>query len=167
MPTKALSELKAQIGETNRTVERLVVEAGKVDEFARATKNDDPVHRSSEAAQEQGLAAIPAPLTFTRTSYFPRYRPPDIDESFGFDLGFRSEQILHGEQAYEFERPVTVGDVLTGETTLEDVYQRDGTDRTLTFAVFRTEFRDESGSLVVTAWNTRIEAADPRGESDD
>lgn len=160
MPTKPLSELQAQIGNSVVTVEDFRVESGKVEEFARAVKDDNPIYRDLGTAMEQGYASIPAPLTFTRTSYFPRYRPPSIDENLGFDLGFQSERVLHGEQSYEFERPVLVGDVLSGRTTLIDIYQRKGRrSGTMTFAEYETEYQDENGDLVLTSNQTRIETS--------
>jgi len=172
VPTKSIADLKAQVGESRETVEDLAVEAGKVEEFARAVGDDNPAHRNAEAAGDQGFEAIPAPLTFLRTSYFPRHRPPGIDERFGFDLGFRSEYVVHGEHAYEFERPVRVGDVLSGTTTLTDVYQREGgRGGTMTFAVFETAYRDQDGDLVCTERLTRIETGgaidDGADEEDD
>ena len=101
---------------------------------------------------------MPAPLTFTRTAYFPRYRPKGINENLGFDLGLRPEYVVHGEQEYEFERPVEVGDVLTGTTTLTNIYQREGSrGGTMTFAVYETEFYDRDDELVCTTRLTRIE----------
>jgi peroxisomal enoyl-CoA hydratase 2 len=158
MPTKPIKELEAQVGTSIRTVEGLRVESGKVEEFARAIRDDNPAHHDEAAAAEQGFDSVPAPLTFTRISYFPRYRPEGIDENLGFDLGLRSEYLIHGEQEYEFERPVEVGDVLTGTTTLTDVYQREGSrGGTMTFAVYETEFCDQDNELVCTTRNTRIE----------
>ena len=155
---KPLSELKSIVGESKRTVEGLRVEAGKVAEFARATGADDPVYYDETAARERGHDRIPAPPTFTRTGYFERYRTDDTGSSFGFDLGFDPEGTVHGEQEYDFERPVYVGDVLSGVTTLADVYQRTGSDdRTLTFAVLETVYRDADGDRVVTERRTRIE----------
>lgn len=161
MAEKSMEELESLVGTSVVTVEDFEIEAGKVEEFARAVTNDDPVHRSSEAARDRRLDAIPASLTFTRTSYFSRYWPSGIDESLGFDLEFRLERVLHGEQLYEFERPVFVGDEPTGETTLVDVYQREGDNDTLTFAVYETEFRDVDDEPVITARNTRIETPEP------
>ena len=158
MPTKPLSELKALVGESKRTVEGLRIEAGKVEEFARAVNDGDPVHRDESVAAERGFDAVPAPLTFTRTAYFPRYRPEGIDENLGFDLGLREEYLVHGEQEYEFERPAEIGDVLHGETTLTEVYQREGSrGGTMTFAIYETEFRDRDDELVCTTRLTRIE----------
>ena len=141
-------------------MEDLRIEKGKVEEFARAVRDDNPAHRDSDAATEQGFDEVPAPLTFTRTSYFPRYRPGDIGVDLGFDLGLRSEYLVHGEQEYEFKRPIEVGDVLTGTTTLTDIYQPEGRrGGTMTFAVYETEFRNQNDELVCTARLTRIETS--------
>lgn len=166
MPTIPFAEVEAQVGETHRTVEGFVVEAGKVAEFARAIHDSAPVYTDAGAASDAGFDAIPAPPTFTRTSYFPRYRPAGIDEDLGFDVGFDPEYILHGEQRYRYDRPLVVGDELYGETTLEDAFQREGRRADLTFAVFRTDFYDENDERVQSAWNTRIETSGAPGGGD-
>lgn len=158
MPEKSVAELKALIGTTRLTVEGFRIEAGKVAEFARAIKDENPAYRDRDAAVEQGHDAVPAPLTFTRTVLFPRYRPEGRETRFGFDLGFERQYSIHGEQGFEFERPLYVGDVLTGTTTLEDVYQRTGSrGGTMTFAVFATDFVDENDEQVLTDRSTIIE----------
>ncbi len=174
MPTKPLAELEAMVGDSHRTVEGFRVEAGKVAEFARAITDPNPVFRDESVARERGFDAVPAPLTYPRVKRFPRYRADDgaaIDEGhYGFDLGFRPEYVLHGEQAYEYARPLLAGDELTGTTTLTDIYQRDGGRAgTMTFAVLETEYRDQSGELVLTDRATAIEtegAVDDDSESE-
>ncbi|WP_424018873.1 FAS1-like dehydratase domain-containing protein [Halorientalis pallida] len=168
MPERPLSELKARVGDSRRTVEGLRVEVGKVAEFATALRDENPIHHDAAAAADRGFDRIPAPLTFTRTAYFPRYRPDGVDGTPGFDLGFRQAYTVHGEQAYEYERPLVVGDVLSGETTLVDVFQRDGRrGGTMTFAVSETAFRDQDGDLVVTARSTAIETGGAIDDDDD
>ena len=168
MPTKSIEELKEKVGESHRTIENFRIEAGKVEEFARAIRDDNPAHRSEEAATEQGFDRIPAPLTFVRTAYFPRYRPDDFEEIRPFDLGFRSEYSVHGEQQYEFERPRYVGDVLSGEVELADVYQRDGSrGGTMTFAEYELHYWDQNDNVVLTERQTVIEtggAIDQEGD---
>ena len=165
MPTKPLEELHAQVGESVQTVENLEIEAGKVTEFARALRDDNPIFHDEEAAREAGYDDIPAPLTFTRVAYFPRHRPDGIDADLGFDLGLREENVLHGEQEYEYERPLVVGDVLSGTTTLVDVSQSEGSrGGTMTFCVYETEYRDQDGDLVLTERVTRIETGGDAGE---
>jgi len=160
MPEKSLDELEAMVGESRVTVRDLDVERRKVAEFAAALGEDDPAYREREAAAGRGLDGVPAPLTFTQVGRFPRYQPDDFDEDEGiqgFDLGFDPQRTVHGEQEYEFERPVYVGDTLTGTTTLTDVYQRESGDDTLTFAVLTTEYRTDDDELVVTERRTAIE----------
>lgn len=55
-------------------------------------------------------------------------------------------------------RPLYVGDVLQGRTTLLDIYQREG-DRggTMTFAEHETVFRDQHDEKVLAARHTSIE----------
>lgn len=145
------------IGTSVVSVEDFRVEAGKVEEFARAVKDDNPAHRDGDAAAEQGFDRVPAPITFERVSSFPRY---SADDGGGIDIGFAPEYSIHGEQAYEIERPLQVGDVLTGTTTLTEVYQRDGSrGGTMTFAVMETEYTDETGDVVMSASLTVIETA--------
>lgn len=166
MPTRPLAELEAQVGDTHDSVQAFEIEAGKVAEFARAIHDPADVYLDEDAATNAGFDAIPAPPTFQRVSFFPRYRPAGIDQEFGFDLGLEREYVLHGQQRYRYERPLLVGDRLRGETTLEDVFQRSGqSGGTMTFAILRTDFYDESDSLVLQAWNTRIETDGPPADS--
>jgi len=157
MPEKSIEELESLVGTSVVTVEEFAVEAGTVEEFARALKDDNPAHRDADAAAAQGFDRIPAPLTFERVSSFPRYRAV---EGRGIDIGFEQEYAIHGEQSYEIERPMQVGDVMTGETTLVDVYQREGNrGGTMTFAELETEYTDQDGETVMTATATAIETA--------
>ena len=163
MPTKSLEALEAMVGETTRTVEDLRIEPGKVEEFARAITDDDPVYRDRGVAEDRGLDDVPAPLTFTRTADFPRHRPSTFDGKFGFGLGFDPTTTLHGEQAYEFHRPAQAGDVLAATATLLEVYQREGArGGEMTFAVIEETYTDERGEPVVTVQSTYIETGGGR-----
>lgn len=147
------NELEELVGETRTTVEGLRVEAGKVEEFARALSDDDPIYRERDAATDRGFSDVPAPLTFTRTGRFPRY---GTDESL--DLGSHPEYVLHGAHAYEYERPLVVGDVLRGETALTEISEREG-DRggVMTVAEVETAYYDRADERVVTERATVIE----------
>ncbi|MWV64567.1 dehydratase [Halorubrum sp. JWXQ-INN 858] len=168
MPSTPLAELESRVGERRRTVDGLVVERGKVAEFARAIGCTSDVFYDPDAAIDAGYADVPAPLTFTRTAYFPRnlaegVAPPE----FGMGLGFDPERTVHGEQAYEYDRPVVAGDVLDATTALADVYTKSGSAGTLTFAVLGTEYTDADGERVLAERRTRIERGKPAGEPND
>ncbi|OAQ53405.1 hypothetical protein HTG_07965 [Natrinema mahii] len=157
MPNRPIEELEAMVGDTTVTAEAFRIEPGKVEEFARAITAEDPVFRDESVAAERGHDRVPAPLTYSQVARFPRYTPADVDGK-GFDLAFQPEYVIHGEQAHEYERPVYVGDVLEGTTTLADVFQREGGRAgTMTFAVLETEYRTPEGELVLTDRSTAIE----------
>jgi hypothetical protein len=68
------------------------------------------------------------------------------------DLGLDLSRILHGEQAYEWARPLEVGETLTAEATIERIRGRGS----IWFLTIRTSLRDGSGATVVTARSTLI-----------
>lgn len=168
MPRKSLAELESMVGESKVVVEGMDVEAGKVAEFARALGIRDEVHYDPDAANQAGLERVPAPVTFLRTSVFPRHRPNGPDRDPAFELGFDHRREVHGEHSFEFERPVYVGDTLTGVATLADVYQRESSDgATMTFAVQELRYEDEAGDRVATERMTVIETPPSDGGRDD
>ena len=60
--------------------------------------------------------------------------------------------ILHGEQAFEYHRPLVVGDVLVGEGKVAEAYEKESGDSVMTFVITETQFRDEkTGELVLTS----------------
>jgi peroxisomal enoyl-CoA hydratase 2 len=145
--------LEELVGKAHTTVREFVVEAGKIEEFARAIHDDNAVYYDRDVAANQGFDGVPAPLTFTRTATFPRYQ---TDESV--DLGFRPEYVVHGGRVYEYERPVFVGDVLTGETTLVDISERKGQrGGVMTIAELETVYHDRSGERILAELATVIE----------
>lgn len=70
MAEQSIAELEEMVGESKVTITGLDIEAGTVDEFARAIIDDNPAFRSERAAKEQGSETIPAPLTLTRISLY-------------------------------------------------------------------------------------------------
>jgi acyl dehydratase len=144
---------------------RVVVERGPVANFARAVRDEDPAYRDPAAAEAAGLPAIPAPPTFPfameHWGRFVEVQPaPDpeghagqvdaIGEVLGPLLG-KGGIILHGEQSFEYERPVLVGDVLDGQTTVVDVYEKESKGRVMTFLVLETVWSDASSGARVVA----------------
>lgn len=141
---------------------RVVIERGPVAVFADAVKDADPVYRSAAAAEEAGYDAIPVPPTWPFVMHhwgaFPEIQPTGTDEdtsAFGLVLGpllAKGGLLLHGEQEFEYHRPVYVGDVLTGEGTISDVYEKATGSATMTFVVTETVWTDDAnGEPVVTA----------------
>jgi len=89
-------------------------------------------------------AELSAPPTFAlclRGHHFmPKHLPRNLGRS-GFDAG----------KDIEMGVPVRPGDVLTGSSTVHDVYEKTGRSGTMTFIVFRTAVtnqRDETVAVI-------------------
>jgi len=76
----------------------------------------------------------------------------------GGDAGLVTEGAggLHAEQHFVYHRPVRVGDVLTGATRPGREWEKFGRSGRLRFREQITEFRDDSGELVVTARSVSV-----------
>ncbi len=132
---------------------KVTVERGPVSNFAQAVLDESPLYASPEAARAAGFEAIPAPPTFSfamrHWGTFPDDQPPDptggknpMHEVMS-DLFGRGGIVLHGEQEFEYHRPLMVGDVLVGEGTITDLYEKESKGKTMTFVVTETVWRDE------------------------
>jgi acyl dehydratase len=103
------------------------------------------IRSTSEAAKKAGYRAIPAPPT-----YLTAITNDDPDKGgllrlLNVDIGL----ILHGEQHYEYLAPVHVGDRITCQQQVMDIYDKKG--GALWFVVSETELKDQSGKPVARA----------------
>jgi hypothetical protein len=124
----------------------LVVERGKIAEFAEAMLCDDPSFRGPDAI---------IPPTFLTTAG--RWAPAGVR----VDVGFDRKRLLHGEQEYTFHGDLpAAGEVLTAQEKVVDRYSKPGKrGGTMRFATVVTEYRDGGGALVAEARATFIETA--------
>ena len=140
---------------------KITVERGPVSGFAAALLDTNEVYRNAEAARAAGFDNIPAPPTFTFAmgfwGSFTEHQPEDptggVNPMHGVMGALHADGalVLHGEQEFTYHRPVEVGDVLRGEGTVVDIYEKDTDTATMTFIVIRTEWTDAgSGVPVVT-----------------
>jgi hypothetical protein len=73
------------------------------------------------------------------------------------DLGLDFSRLVHGDQEYEWLRPIQVGDVLVVESTIESIRFKGGHE----FLTLRTEMRDAAGGMVVVARTGLIVRGEP------
>jgi len=141
---------KSYIGKTSEPVV-MHIERGKIREFAKAIKDDDPLYFDEAYATTEAGGIVP-PITFLQTVGHwgeggGRLRVP-------FDL----KRVLHGEQEYEFLKPIHAGDVLTAVSRIVDIYEKPGKrGGSMNFAVTETEYKNERGELVARARHITIE----------
>ena len=138
---------------------RFPVEAGHVLMFSRALGAADPAGGALPAVGD------PAPPTFAiaAAQFDPGYplrpRPGDPWPGSGGDAGLITEEAggLHAEQHFTYHRPIRVGDVLISATRPGETWEKQGRSGRLRFREQITEFRDESGGLVVTARSVSVQ----------
>jgi len=133
---------------------RVVVEEGKVREFARAVKSANPAYVAD------GPQAT-SPVTFLASSAF--WQGPDASP-WG-DARLNWERILHGEQEFVFPGPPpAAGTELVAESRIDRVYEKEGKrGGTMTFVEAVTEYRDASGAVVAESRSTIIETSQAPG----
>ena len=136
------------------------VEFGKVREFARAIKDDNPIYFDEAYAQREAGGVMPPP-TFTMTQAF-------WDEAASrIDHGLDMRRVLHGEQEFEYVRPVYAGDTLTAQARISSVERRPGKrGGEMTLVTLETEYKNQSGEVCLYARSTIIETAKPVEKKD-
>ncbi len=89
-----------------------------------------------------------APLTFPIVVAFGAMNDLMTDPDVGIEL----QNVIHGDQRFEQDRPVRVGDVLTGTLTIDSLRAAAGMDMIGT----RTEISTVDGERVATAFATLV-----------
>jgi peroxisomal enoyl-CoA hydratase 2 len=142
----ALTELKGQ--ETG--TQKVVIERGPVRVFAQALGDDDDVYSGEDAL-------VPPTFPFVM-SYWGSLGTGGAAGLPIDRLRGPGRAILHGEQAFEYERWPKVGDVLEGTTVISDVYEKERTNGgKLEFYVTETNWKDAtSGAPVVKSIFTLV-----------
>jgi hypothetical protein len=132
----------------------LVVERGKIREFARAT------HAQHDAYFD--AAAPPIPPTFLAAAAL--WAP--YEEALWDRAGRNAQRALHAEQEFIFPGPPPrAGTKLAGYPRIEDIYHRQGRrGGSLRFIVLVTEFKDDAGNTVAVSRSTAVETETPPEE---
>jgi acyl dehydratase len=129
------------------------VDESKVREFALAIKDPSPRYVDPDAAAAEGFEGVPAPMTFAVVAAHHRDAAAAV-ELLGLDI----ERVVVGEVAWEYERPVLVGDRLDGRRTVVDVKSREGArGGRMTLVTLETELRNQRGELAVLQREVLIE----------
>jgi acyl dehydratase len=126
----------------------LTVDRDHVVRFAEAVGEESPLVRDPEAARAAGYPEQLAPPTFVATLQFGATAQVVADPELGLDY----TRVVHGEQEFEWRRPVHVGEVLSAVPKVAEVYARGPHE----FLVIEVEVRAASGETVVTSRSTLI-----------
>ncbi|ANU18214.1 hypothetical protein BBI11_14710 [Planococcus maritimus] len=132
------------------------VEAGKVREFARALGLQNPVYFDRQAALDAGYRDIPAPPTYTTVIDF--WNERDFYQLFS-QWGLDPNDMLHGEQSFEYGEDIISGDVITAKAVLTDQFDK----KDKRFYQFETTYRNQNCEVVRIGRATLIERREQHG----
>jgi hypothetical protein len=131
---------------TRGTDYEMVVERGKIAEFAAAMQSQNPAYAGPDAV-------VPPTFLISSSLWAP--------EGAAVEHGFDRRRLLHGEQEFIFHGPPPrAGQTLRVSEQIVDRYEKPGKKGGLMrFAVVVTEYRGEDGTLIAEARKTLIETA--------
>lgn len=120
----------------------------KIREFATAIGATDPAYHDPDAARALGHADVVAPPTFPIALTMSASRQIVDDPELGIDYS----RVVHGDQRFQYARPVVAGDELVCVNTVEEITTRGGHG----FLTTRTEVSTPAGEPVVTVWSKLV-----------
>lgn len=120
----------------------LPIERTRLQFFAKATGQADPIYTDRDAARKAGYADLPAPPTFL----FAAELDSGTNDRLLADLGIPLERLLHGEQGFIYHRTACVGDTVTVRSRIDEIYEKKG--GALEFVVKTSRATDQNDRLV-------------------
>lgn len=120
----------------------LTVDRTRLQFFAKAIGEKDPVYLDPTAAQAAGYPDLPAPPTFL----FAAELDSGTNNQLLADLDIPLAKLLHGEQSFRYHKPVCAGDTVTVQSTITDIYDKKGGK--LEFAVKDSKVTNQREELV-------------------
>lgn len=146
------------------------VEATQIMLFARALGSVDPVFTDITRSQE-----MVAPPTFAETvrQFLPEFefrpdprRPWVVAQTSDASLASH-ETTLHAEQHFVYHLPMKPGDKLVATTHAGKTWSKQGRNGAMQFFEKITEFRNETGTLVLTSTLVGVTIQRPTATSND
>jgi acyl dehydratase len=137
------------VGRTFPATKPYEVSRVKIAEFADAIGDPSPVYRDKDAAVAAGYPDVIAPPTFPIVVTMASSGAAAADPG----LGLNYAMVVHGEQRFEYTRPLHAGDVVTAQSTIESI--RSVGSNTLLNT--RTDLRTVAGEHVCTGYSIIVE----------
>jgi acyl dehydratase len=124
------------------------VERDQVLQFADAVAEDAAPFREAAAAKAAGYPEQLAPPTFVTKIQIMASAQVVLDQ----ELGLNYMLVVHGEQEFEWRRPVVVGDQLRATPRIADIYAKGPHE----YLVIEAEVKDPAGETVAVSRSTLL-----------
>jgi acyl dehydratase len=116
------------------------VEKNAIRRFTDALGDPSPIYSDEEAARAAGFAGLVAPPTFPAVLA--------VNDRFRHSLDLGTRSLLHGEQQFEYGRPIVAGDRITVKSRVAEVQEKAGPSGPMDVIVIEDEGRGADGELV-------------------
>jgi acyl dehydratase len=100
----------------------MLVDRARLQFFARAIGETDPVYLDVSAARDAGYRDLPAPPTFL----FSVELDSGTTDWMLREMEIPLAKLLHGEQSFRYHKPVCAGDRITVQSTISEIYDKKG-----------------------------------------
>jgi acyl dehydratase len=140
---------RSAIGRTT-SVSTMEVEKGHIRKFAQAIGDDSPLYHDEEYAKKSRYGGIVAPPTFATTFGF------ESKESVMAGLDINYARLLHGEQEYEYFKPIKAGDVISFSTKITDITEKQGKSGAMDIVTTEMTGNNQDGEKVFVGRSTVV-----------
>ena len=132
----------------------LKVERVKIRELVGAIGDDNPIYRDKSKAEAEGYADTPCPPTYI-TMAFQEFTGAYL--AIFKMLNVPLEQVLHGEEEYEYNGEIFPGDVLHCHMSCESIVEKKTRSGSLDLITLQTTFINQKDQTVLKARSLIIE----------
>ena len=139
---------RSAIGKKTSTC-TMEVEKGHIRRFARAIGDENPLYHDEEYARKSRYGGIVAPPTFPTVFGFEGGRVLE-----GLDISY--SRLLHGEQEYEYFKPIMAGDTISFATEITDVMEKKGKSGVMDIITSEMTGHNQNGDKVFVGRSTVV-----------
>ncbi|MHC4117024.1 MAG: FAS1-like dehydratase domain-containing protein [Planctomycetota bacterium] len=142
-----------------KKVRQYEVTARDIRRFAQAIGDANPVYYDEDYAKSTAYGTIVAPPLFCQMFTFedvPADRLPGDGSPVETDIPLPAKRTVGGASSYEMFQRVKAGDRITAQSTLKDVFTKEGRSGKLYFVVVETEFLNRENEPVARETATYI-----------
>ena len=126
------------------------VEKGRLEFFAKAIGETNPIYTDETAAREAGYSSLPAPPTFPMALDMDGPEDMPVLDVLDIDIS----KLLHGTQEFEYFAPICAGDSITITSRISDMFDKKG--GALEFVVSENSYTNQNHQLVARATSTLV-----------
>ena len=161
--------VRAYVGQEGHPVtNRFPISEEMIFELADTIEEPNPLYLDADYARKSRFAGLLCPQLAGWKDWAPRidYFGAGQDTHFQVPLPFKSYG-FNGGSEWTFHRPVRLGDQITKNEKIVDIYERSGRTGQLVFIVRETTQRNQKGEALLTIRHTSIFRKRPETEGAD